>query len=127
MFLVYASVFICSSLFGSKILRNTKIILYCDNNRLSLVSQFRFTPRVSSLFMRSYQRTNFVVVIQVYWIKIRQTLTGLSLWFCLHKCFFLWHKRYHVLCLHFKMAPFQIATYETDCIPCLNPWNEFFI
>lgn len=37
-----------------------------------------------------------------------------------------WQKKYHVLCLHFKLAPFQIATYE-NCIPCLNPWNEFLI
>ena len=61
MFLVYARVFICSSLFASKILQNTKIIMYCNNNRLSLVSQFRFTLRVSSLFMKSYQQTNFKI------------------------------------------------------------------
>ena len=35
--------------------------MYCNNNRLSLVSQFRFTLRVSSLFMRSYQQTNFKI------------------------------------------------------------------
>ena len=47
MFLVYARVFICSSLFASKILQNTKIIMYCNNNRLSLVSLgSRSAPRV---------------------------------------------------------------------------------
>ena len=118
MFLVYARVFICSSLFASKIRQNTKIITYCNNNRLSLVSQFRFTLRVSSLFMKSYQQTNFkikTVLTDPYGrksdrknkerkqnisvcnlcccdpvlLKIRLTLTGLSLWFCLHKCFFI--------------------------------------
>ena len=61
MFLVYARVFICSSLFASKILQNTKIIMYCNNNRLSLLSRLRFALRVSSLFMRSYQQTNFKI------------------------------------------------------------------
>ena len=37
-----------------------------------------------------------------------------------------WQKRYQVLCLHFKLAAFQIATYE-NCIPYLNPWNDFLI